>query len=72
MEIDAGSRHYARGSQRSLPPTPLEKLRMRLAGLRPPPNREPGLPPLTVQRGDRPHDLRDDVTGPAHDDGVAG
>jgi polar amino acid transport system permease protein len=44
-------RHYARGSQRSLPPTPLEKLRMRLAGLRPPPNSEPGLPPPNVQRG---------------------
>jgi polar amino acid transport system permease protein len=44
-------RHYARGSQRSLPPTPLEKLRMRLAGLRPPPNRDPGLAPPNVQRG---------------------
>jgi polar amino acid transport system permease protein len=44
-------RYYARGSQRSLPPTPLEKLRMRLRGLRPPPAREPGLPPPNVQRG---------------------
>jgi polar amino acid transport system permease protein len=44
-------RYYARGSQRSLPPTPLEKLRMRLAGFRPPPNRDPGLPPANVQRG---------------------
>ncbi len=44
-------RHYARGSQRQLPPTPLQKLRMRLSGLRPPPNREPGLPPPNVQRG---------------------
>jgi polar amino acid transport system permease protein len=34
-------RYYARGSQRSLPPTPLQKLRMRLAGLRPPPARGP-------------------------------
>ncbi len=25
-------RHYARGSQRALPPTPLQKLRMRLSG----------------------------------------
>jgi polar amino acid transport system permease protein len=32
-------RHYARGSQRQLPPTPLQKLRMRLAGLRPPASR---------------------------------
>jgi polar amino acid transport system permease protein len=32
-------RYYARGSQRQLPPTPLQKLRMRLAGLRPPPAR---------------------------------
>ncbi|HST67761.1 MAG TPA: amino acid ABC transporter permease [Mycobacteriales bacterium] len=30
-------RYYARGSSRALPPTPLEKLRMRLRGLRPPP-----------------------------------
>ena len=44
-------RYYARGSSRALPPTPLEKLRMRLGGLRPPPAREPGLPPANVQRG---------------------
>lgn len=44
-------RYYARGSQRSLPPTPLEKLRMRLRGLRPPPAREAGPPPMNVQRG---------------------
>ena len=43
-------RYYARGSQRSLPPTPLEKLRKRLSGVRPPPNRETGLPPANVQR----------------------
>ena len=29
-------RHFARGSQRSLPPTPLQKLRARMAGLRRP------------------------------------
>jgi polar amino acid transport system permease protein len=34
-------RHYARGSSRALPPTPLATLRMRLRGLRPPPGREP-------------------------------
>jgi polar amino acid transport system permease protein len=34
-------RHYARGSQRELPPTPLQKLRIRLSGLRPPPARGP-------------------------------
>jgi polar amino acid transport system permease protein len=34
-------RHYARGSMRALPPTPLQKLRMRLRGLRPPPGRDP-------------------------------
>ena len=44
-------RHYARGSSRQLPPTPLQKLRMRLSGLRPPPNRQPGLPPPSIQRG---------------------
>jgi polar amino acid transport system permease protein len=43
-------RYYARGSQRALPPTPLQKMRMRLRGLRPPPNRDPGLPPVNVQR----------------------
>jgi polar amino acid transport system permease protein len=32
-------RYYARGSQRQLPPTPMQKLRMRLSGLRPPPAR---------------------------------
>jgi polar amino acid transport system permease protein len=37
-------RYYARGSQRSLPPTPLEKLRKRLSGVRPPPAREPVIP----------------------------
>jgi polar amino acid transport system permease protein len=44
-------RYYARGSQRALPPTPLQKLRMRLAGVRPPPAREPGLPPPNIPRG---------------------
>jgi polar amino acid transport system permease protein len=34
-------RYYARGSQRALPPTPMQKLRMRLRGLRPPPARVP-------------------------------
>jgi polar amino acid transport system permease protein len=43
-------RHYARGSQRALPPTPLQKLRMRLAGLRPPPAREPGPGPAPRSR----------------------
>ena len=37
-------RHYARGSQRQLPPTPLQKLRMRLRGLRPPANRADVVP----------------------------
>jgi polar amino acid transport system permease protein len=38
-------RHYARGSQRALPPTPLQKMRMRLRGLRPPPSRVPDVVP---------------------------
>ena len=37
-------RHYARGSQRQLPPTPLQKLRLRLSGLRPPPGRTDVVP----------------------------
>ncbi|HEV7657556.1 MAG TPA: amino acid ABC transporter permease [Mycobacteriales bacterium] len=32
-------RYYARGSSRQLPPTPLERLRARLRGMRPPPAR---------------------------------
>lgn len=44
-------RYYARGSQRSLPATPLEKLRLRLRGRRPPPAREAGQLPANVQRG---------------------
>ena len=47
-------RHYARGSSRALPPTPVEKLRMRLRGLRPPPAREPVRVPLGGQHGGAP------------------
>ena len=43
-------RYYARGSQRSLPPTPIQKLRTRLGGLKPPPAREAGPAPLSAQR----------------------
>jgi len=45
-------RYYARGSQRSLPPTPLEKLRRRLTGLRPGPRRQPAPLPGGGSRGD--------------------
>jgi polar amino acid transport system permease protein len=45
-------RYYARGSQRSLPPTPLEKLRMRLGGMRPPPTRPQPVPMPGGQRGE--------------------
>jgi polar amino acid transport system permease protein len=37
-------RHYARGSSRQLPPTPLQRLRMRLSGMRPPSGRNDAIP----------------------------